>query len=100
MAETISVRLGEEVLKALASLKREWQIDRSETIRRLLVKALKEWKIESALEKVRERKISVGKAAEECGISLAELLVSLKEKNIDWTGYDEEDLEMDLKLLE
>ncbi len=100
MAETISVRLGEEVLKELAFLERQWQIDRSEAIRRLLVKAIREWKTENALEKVREQKISVGKAAEECSISLAEFLVLLKERNINWTGYDEEDLERDLKLLE
>jgi len=99
MAETISVRLSKEVLKELASLERQWQIDRSEAIRRLLVKALKEWKTENSLEKVRERKISVGKAAEECDISLAEFLVLLKENNIDWVGYDEEDFERDLKLL-
>ena len=99
MALTISVRLEKGVLKELAEIEKKWQTDRSEAIRRLLIRALKDWRMEANLEKIKEHEISVGKAAEECGISLAEMLAIIGKKNIDWTGYGEDDIKEDLKLI-
>ncbi|MBI2208815.1 UPF0175 family protein [Candidatus Woesearchaeota archaeon] len=99
MATTISVRLDKALLNDLAKIEKNWQADRSEAIRRLLVKAVNSWKIQSALEKLREQKISIGRAAEECRLSIWEMLDITKENNIDWTGYSKEDLEKDLKIL-
>ena len=56
-------------------------------------------KIEHALEKIALHKISIGKAAEESNISLPEMLMLVREKNIDWAGYSEEDLKKDLELI-
>ncbi len=100
MESTVSVRLRKSLLKDLVNVEKEWQIDRSEVIRRLLAASIKEWKIQSALEKLLLHKISVGKAAEESGVSIGEMLNRIKEKNIDWTNYSEEDLEKDLEILE
>ena len=93
---SISVRIDSSILKDLTKVEKKWQTDRSEAIRRLLVKSVKEWKIENALEEIRQHKKSVGKAAEECELSKWEILELLKNKNIDWTGYSKEDLEEDL----
>jgi len=98
MTSTISVRLGKSLQKDLSQVEKTWQTDRSEVIRRLLVLALKEWRIQNALENISQHKTSIGKAAEECEISIWELLERLKEKNIDWTGYTDEDLKNDLKI--
>jgi len=100
MATTISVRLDESLLKDLSLIEKNWQADRSEAIRRLLAKAVSSWKMQNALERLREHKISVGKAAEECGVSLWEMLDIVKEKGIDWTAYSKEDLESDIRVLE
>ncbi len=99
MATTISVRLDKSVLKELAEVENRWQTDRSEVVRRLLASSIQELKIKNALEDVAAHKMSIGKAAENCSISLWELLELLKEKNIDWTGYSEDDCEKDTKLL-
>lgn len=99
MATTISVRLGSDILKELAEVENRWRTDRSEVVRRLLVSSIQELKIKNALEDVAAHKLSIGKASEKCGISLWEMLELLKEKNIDWVGYSDEDLERDLKLL-
>jgi predicted HTH domain antitoxin len=99
MGETISFRLGKKLQIDLGKVEKKWQIDRSEVIRRLLVDALKEWKIQNALEGLSQRRISLGKAAEECDVSIWELLERIKQKNLDWTGYREEDIERDLKIL-
>lgn len=100
MTATISFRIEKPTLLALTEVEKKWHTDRSEAIRRLLDKALHEWKIENAIERLREHKISIGKAAEECGISLWEMLDLAKEKNVDWTGYSQKDLEKDMTLLE
>ena len=100
MAETISVRLDKELLKDLEEIEKNWQADRSEAIRRLLAKAVNSWKIQNALEKLRQHKTSIGRAAEECGLRLWEMLEIARENSIDWTHYSKEDLEKDLKVLE
>lgn len=99
MASTISFRIEKAVLQDLSKVESEWCADRSETIRRLLLKALKSWKIQKALEELKEHKISIGKAAKFCEVSLWEMLDLAKQNNIDWTGYSKEDLEKDLKVL-
>ena len=68
-------------------------------MRRLLANAVQNWKIENCLEEIKAHKMSIGKAAEECGISVWGILEILKEKNIDWIGYGKEDLEKDLEFL-
>lgn len=100
MATTISVRLDKALLKDLSEIEKNWQADRSEAIRRLLAKAVNSWKTQNALEKLRQHKISIGKAAEECSISVWEMLDIAKENNLNWTGYSKEDLERDLRFLE
>lgn len=99
MTGTISFRADKDILQDISKVEKEWHADRSETIRRLLAEALRSWKIEGALDELKEHKISIGKAAKLCGLSLWELLDLVKQKNIDWTGYSKEDLERDLKAL-
>ena len=99
MASTISVRVEKDILKELEKLEEQWQTDRSEAIRRLLVEAIKEFKVKNALENISSHKTSIGKAAKDCGVSLWEILDLVKEKNIDWTGYSKEDIENDLTML-
>ncbi len=100
MADTISVRFDKGMQKDLLKIEKRWHTDRSEAIRRLLANAVQEWKVENCIEEIKEHNLSVGKAAAECGVSIWEILDILKEKNVDWTGYNKEDLEKDLALLE
>ena len=100
MADTISVRFDKELQSDLSKIEREWRADRSEVIRRLLSNAIKAWKFENCIEEIKAHRMSVGKAAEECGVSLWVILELLKDKNIDWVGYDKEDLSRDLGLIE
>ena len=96
---TISVRIDKTTQEDLKKVKQKWKTDRSEIIRRLLAQAIKEWKIQNALESLSRHEISLSKAAEECDITIWEILDIIKEKDIDWTGYSKEDLEKDLKEL-
>ena len=97
MTDLISVRLGKELENELAKVEKKWQADRSEIIRRLLYKAIQDWKIENALERLSAHKITLGKAAEEAGISRWEMMDIVKERKIDWLGLTLEDIEEDIK---
>ncbi len=100
MATTISVRLDNDLLRDLNKVEKSWQTDRSESIRRLLAEAVQSWKINDVLDKLRQHKISIGKASKECDVSLWEMLDLIRKNNIDWTEYSKEDLEKDLNALE
>ena len=95
----IGAGTGFLIAKKGAKLEKTWQTDRSEAIRRLLAKALDDWKVKNALERLRENKLSIGKAADECGIPLWEMLDLARKENIDWTGYSDKDLEKDLRVI-
>ena len=99
MTDTISVRFSKELQRDIAKIERKWQTDRSEVIRRLIIQAVKEWKLKNVVEEIRQHNLSIGKAAEECGVPISKMIDILKENSVDWTGYSKEDLERDLKIL-
>lgn len=93
---TISLRVEDSFTEELEKVEKVWQADRSEVVRRLLVHSLQEWKVEYALEQLQARKISIGKAAEQCGLLLWEMLDIVKAHAVDWTDYSKEEIEKDL----
>ncbi|MFH1545208.1 MAG: UPF0175 family protein [archaeon] len=92
----ITTRMDEKDVKDLIEIEKEERAERAEVIRRLLGKAIKEWKTQKALEKLREHKISLRKASEFAGISYIEMLDLSSKAGID-TGYSLKELERDLK---
>lgn len=93
---TISVRLDEQTLKDLEMLREDVKADRSEIIERLLNKALKEEKLEKAMELLRKQKISIGKASEMAEITIYEIIEGMKKYGVH-LGYSIEDLRKDMK---
>lgn len=92
----ISVRLDKDTLKEVEFLTKEYKTDKSEVVRRILDKGLKQAKLEKALELLRQHKISVGKAAKLAGVTIYEM-VELCKKNEIHVGYTKEDLMRDLE---
>jgi len=99
MAEIVSVRIGEELEKDILKVEKKLLVDRSEIIRRLLTAAIKEWKLQNALEELTAHKISLGKAAEIANVSIWEMIEITKKKNTDWLGIKTEDIEQDLEII-
>ena len=87
---TISARIEEELVKEIDEIVREKGTDRSAVIRELLYIGLKEYKLKKALELVRERKVTVWKAAEIAGITYREMLEKLREHNVPFPITAEE----------
>lgn len=95
----VTTRIPEEFLARIKELARRENLDTSAIIRRLLARALEEEKFRITLEKLSLHKISIGQAAKKLNISIWEMLELAREKNIDWTEYNKEELEQDLKTI-
>ena len=87
---TISARIDKELAEEIEKIVKERRIDRSTVIRELLYVGLKEYKLRKALELVRERKVTVWKAAEIAGLTYREMLEKLKEHNVPFPITEEE----------
>lgn len=94
--EVVTARIEDEYLKDLKRIEKEEQIDRAEAIRRLLARAIKDWKIERTLELIRKRKLTIRKAAEFVGVSYMEMLDLIAKADID-IGYGMADLRKDME---
>ncbi|MHA1651555.1 MAG: UPF0175 family protein [Candidatus Helarchaeota archaeon] len=79
---TISTRIDKKLLKEIEVIVKEKGIDRSDAIRQLLKIGLKEYKLEELLKALRERKITIWKAAEIAGITYREMLDKLRAYNV------------------
>ena len=90
----ITARIPDDLLRDLEMIEKEEQSDRAETIRKLVAKAIREWKLKKSLEMLKEHKISYRKAAKTAGVSYVEMLRCAAEAGID-IGYSLEDLRKD-----
>lgn len=94
--KTTSVRLPEEYIEEIEEACKLEGVDKGAMLRKLVDAALKEYRIKKALERYREGKISLWKAASVAKITYREALEELKKRNIPFQ-YKEEDLEMDIR---
>ena len=93
--KTVTTRIRERDEETVAELEEEWGVDRSEVLRRLIRTGLDEWRTEKALEELRERGVTVRRAAEIADVTYVEMLSLASEKGID-VGYTTDDLARDL----
>jgi len=98
MTETVSVRLDKKALAEIEVLSSEFKSDRSEALRRALDRGLQELRLERVLAGLREGKLSKGRAAEQLGVSIYDVLDLVEEHQIPY-GYTAEDLHEDLRRL-
>jgi len=87
---TISARIDKKLAEEIEKIVKERGIDRSAVIRELLYIGLKEYKLKKALELIKERKVTVWKAAEIAGLTYREMLEKLREHNIPFPITAEE----------
>lgn len=94
----VGSRLPEELLKDLEMIEKLEQTDRSTAVRKLLYRAVGEWKREYYARQYGEGKVSLARAAQEAGASLWEMMDYVRQKKIA-AQYDLEDFEHDLKVI-
>ena len=98
MAETISVRIGKEELSEIGKLSKQQKRTKSDILREVLERGIREKRLELALESYRNNEATASKAAETAGISLSRFLDILFEKKIEF-HYTLEDFREDIKAL-
>ena len=98
MGKTITSRLPDDMVEEIERIAEIEKLDKSSVIRRLLNRAIPEWKLEYALKLYQDKNISIGKAAEVSSISIWEFIEFLSKHKIP-INYDLEDLESDLKMV-
>ncbi len=98
MNKTITTRLPEEHIKGLGKIARIEKLDTSGTIRKLLARAIEEWKKDHAIEKYRDGEFSLGQTVEFAEISPWDFpgLLSMKKVSIN---LDAEEFKHDLKAI-
>lgn len=97
--QIVGSRLSPELIRDLEMIERVEQSDRSATVRKLLYRATKEWKMEYYAKQYAEGKVSVARAARECGVSIWEMMDYLRQKKIP-SQYDFEEWEKDVTTIE
>ena len=98
MAKTITTRLPDEYVNGIGKIAKIENLDTSGVIRKLLAKAIEEWKKDYAVEMYKRGKFSFGQAVEVANISVWDFPGLLKEKKVP-LNLDVEELESELKAI-
>jgi len=92
----VATRLPRSLVSDLKKIENAEQSDRSTVLRKLLYKAVMDWKKEYAARLYAEGKVTLERAAMDSEISVREMMEYLKARKIP-AQYDVEDLEDDMK---
>jgi len=94
--EMVAARLPDALVADIKKIESVEQADRSTVLRKLLYKAVVDWKKEYAARLYAEGSITLERAAMDAGVSVREMMEYMKQKKIP-AQYDIEDLEEDMK---
>jgi predicted HTH domain antitoxin len=92
----VGTRLPDTVVRDLEAIEQVEQADRSTTVRKLLSRAIQDWKLDHYSRLYGRGKLTLARAAREAGVSLWEMMDHVKTKKIT-AQYDLEDFQRDLK---
>ncbi len=99
MSELISlgIRLDKKMVKELNQIADEEHVDRTTVIRKLIAEAIQNYKMNTVLQKYKQGKISISKAAEDTGLTVGEI-EEFMVKNGYRSTYSTLDLEREIEL--
>jgi predicted HTH domain antitoxin len=92
----LAVRIPAEVRKELLEIAEQEKLDKATVVRNLLEVGLSEWRKQTALDFLREGKVTFAKAAEMAKLSLWEFADLVKQRNVEWVRFTPEELETEL----
>lgn len=91
----VETRLPLELMRELELIENVEQADRSTTVRRLLSKAIQQWKLEHYARLYGDGKLTLARVARDAGVSLWEMMDYARARKVP-AQYDLEDLNRDL----
>ena len=93
----LAVRIPAEIEKEILEIIEREKLDKATVVRNLLEMGIVEWRKQTALEFLREGKVTFAKAAEIAKLSLWEFADLVKQRNVEWVRYTSEDIEKETK---
>ena len=99
LVQSIQIRLANEELAELSALQDEFKRSRSEVTRRALAEGVRVLKMDVALNRYAREEITLQRAAEFAGVSIAQMADAASARGIAYFRYAPEELERDLKTL-
>jgi predicted HTH domain antitoxin len=96
--QMVGTRLPDAVVRDLEAIEQVEQADRSTTVRKLLSRAIQDWKLDHYARLYGSGKLTLARAAHEAGVSLWEMMDYVKTKRIT-AQYDLEDFQRDLRMV-
>ena len=94
--QMVGTRLPCTVVRDLEAIEEVEQSDRSTTVRKLLSRAIQDWKLDHYSRLYGNGKLTLARAAREAEVSLWEMMDYVKTKKIT-AQYELDDLQRDLK---
>src|SRR5437879_10538006 len=81
--EVLTTRIPNDLLQAIREIERDERAERAEVVRRLLDKAVHEWKLAKALRMISEGRWTVRRAAKFAGLGYHEIVERMSEQGVD-----------------
>ena len=93
----LAVRIPKEIEKEILEVIEHEKLDKATVVRTLLELGINEWRKQTALELLRDGKVTFAKAAEMAKLSLWEFADLVKQRNVEWVRYTPEEIEREVK---
>jgi len=93
----LAVRIPKEIEKEILEVAEREKLDKATVVRTLLEMGIDEWRKQTALNLLREGKVTFAKAAEMAKLSLWEFADLVKQRNVEWVRYTPEEIEKEIK---
>ena len=93
----LAVRIPKEIEEEILEVIEREKLDKATAVRTLLEMGIVEWRKQTALELLRDGKVTFAKAAEIAKLSLWEFADLVKQRNIEWVRYTPEEIEKEIK---
>ena len=93
----LAVRIPKEIEKEILEVVEREKLDKATAVRTLLEMGIVEWRKQTALELLRDGKVTFAKAAEMAKLSLWEFADLVKQRNVEWVRYTAEEIEKEFK---
>lgn len=94
--QMVGTRLPQELVRELETIEGVEQSDRSTTVRKLLYRAIRDWKLEHYARLYGDGKVTLARAARDAGVSLWEMMDYVRNRKVP-AQYDIEDFQRDFK---
>jgi predicted HTH domain antitoxin len=93
----LAVRIPKKIEKEILEVVERAKLDKATVVRNLLELGIAEWRKQTALELLRDGKVTFAKAAEMAKLSLWEFADLVKQRNVEWVRFSPEEIEKELK---